>query len=163
MIERTLIIIKPDAVRRQLIGEILGRFEKACLKIIALKMVKPNDQTITQHYTEDIAKRRGAHVRQKLVNDFQGRPVVAGVIEGVGAVEVVRKLVGETEPHKASPGTIRGDYGHYNFTYADTNNVALPNVIHASANPEEAKREIAIWFAPEEILEYSSIHELNHG
>ncbi|MBI4144058.1 nucleoside-diphosphate kinase [Candidatus Woesearchaeota archaeon] len=159
MLEHTLVLIKPDGVRRHLIGEILARLEKACLKIVAMKMVIPSPEIINTHYSEDIAKRRGEHVRKKLVNDFSNRPVVAVVFEGVSAIEVVRKIVGDTEPKKALPGTIRGDYGHYSFDYADVKNIALPNIIHASGNKQDAEREISIWFSKSELCSYKSIHE----
>ena len=130
MIERTLVLVKPDGVERGLIGEILQRFEKRGLKIVALKMVKVDKDFAEQHYTEDITKRRGQHVRDALLNYVIEGPVVAMVIEGVHAVENVRKIVGDTEPKVALPGTIRGDFAHGSNSYAD-----IKKADHTQFNP----------------------------
>src|SRR3989338_4001362 len=98
MIERTLVIIKPDGVERCLSGRILARFEDAGLKIVGLKMVHVDKVVAMKHYTEDLAKRRGVHVRKMMVDFISSGPVVVAVLEGVGAVEVVRKMTGDTEP-----------------------------------------------------------------
>ena len=110
MIERTLIVIKPDGVERQLTGRILSRLETTGLKIIGLKLVKIDKKMAMRHYTEDLAKRRGAHIRTIMIDYISAGPVVAAAIEGVDAIEVVRKLTGDTEPRTALPGTIRGDF-----------------------------------------------------
>lgn len=163
MKEHTLVLLKPDAIKRQITGEIISRFEKAGLKIVALKLVKPSKKIINAHYGEDIAERNGPHVRQKLINDFSDQPIIAMIIEGVHAIEVVRKMVGGTEPKDAPPGTIRGDYSHHSRAFADSINAALANVVHASGNKEEAKKEINIWFTDKEIIEYTTLNELYHG
>lgn len=158
MIERTLVLVKPDGVERGLIGEILQRFEQRGLKIIALKMVRVDRKFAEQHYTDDITKRRGQHVRDALLVFLIEGPVVAMVIEGVNAVENVRKIVGDTEPKTASPGTIRGDFAHVSYGYADTKKTAIRNLIHASSG-SDAPQEIALWFKKEEIYTYPNVHD----
>jgi nucleoside-diphosphate kinase len=90
---------------------------------------------------------------------MQEGPVIAMVLEGVGAIAVVRKMVGTTEPKGALPGTIRGDYAHVSFNHADSIDSAVPNIVHASADPEEAKEEIGHWFSDSELFEYRTLHE----
>src|SRR5690349_19119815 len=114
-IEQSLVLLKPDAIDRGLIGEILQRFERVGLKIAGLKMVWPKPEHAAQHYTEDLAKRRGQAVRDLMIDMLTSGPVVAVVLEGVEAVEQVRKMVGTTEPKAAAPGTIRGDFSHVSF------------------------------------------------
>lgn len=150
--ERTLVLLKPDAVDRGLVGEILNRFEKVGLKIAGMKMVQADEQIAKKHYTEDLAQRRGEHVRNMMIQMLVSGPVVALCLEGVEAMELVRKMVGATEPKSAQPGTIRGDYSHMSFKHADENKVGISNLIHASSSVEEAKTEIDIWFAPNELL-----------
>ncbi len=159
MIERTLVLLKPDAVQRTLVGEILTRFEKAGLKLVGMKMVWVDQEFAKKHYTEDISQRRGEFVRTKLLNFLVQGPVVALALEGVAAVEVVRKLVGGTESMKAQPGTIRGDYSHMSYQYADAQNKALPNLVHASATLPEAQQELSLWFTPKEMHSYKTVHE----
>jgi len=159
MIEKTLVLIKPDAVQRGLVGEITTRFEKAGLKIIGMKQVWANEDFAKQHYTEDITKRRGEFVRNKLISSLHSGPVVALCLEGVKAISLVRKMVGDTESSKAAPGTIRGDYSHMTFDYCDTKGIALPNVVHASGNEEDAKQEIKVWFKNGELHSYRIPHE----
>lgn len=159
--ERTLIIFKPDAVQRGIVGEILSRFEKVGLKIVAAKMLKPDYDHYFHHY-ENIGKmisRRGQKAFDVTLEMMNLGPVIAFVLEGVEAISLVRKMVGETEPKKALPGTVRGDYAHMSFIHADKNDIGVPNIIHASGNEEEAKAEIAHWFSENEIFEYETIHE----
>ena len=144
MIEMTLILVKPDGVKRCLVGNIVTRFENAGLKIIGLKMVWCDKDHALRHYTEDITMRRGQFVRDKLVAFLIEGPVVAVCLEGIDAVEVVRKIVGSTEPKTAPPGTIRGDFAHMSIARADDIKKGLPNLIHASGNKEEAKSEISL-------------------
>lgn len=161
MTERTLIIFKPDAVQRGIIGEIITRFERTGLKMIAAKMLNPDYEHYHKHY-EDIGKmisRRGDKAFQMVLELMQSGPVFAMVWEGVEAVEVVRKLVGPTEPKSAPPGTIRGDYAHISFTHADEASVGVGNIVHASGDPAEAKEEIMHWFKEEEIYEYNTTAE----
>jgi nucleoside-diphosphate kinase len=159
--ERTLIILKPDTVQRGLVGEILTRFERTGLKIVATKMLQPSYDHFYHHY-ETIGKmvsRRGQKAFDVTLAMMQEGPVVAFVLEGVEAVSLVRKMVGTTEPKSASPGTIRGDYAHVSFAHADTEDLGIPNIIHASGDPDEARLEIAHWFSDSEIYEYKTVHE----
>lgn len=150
-IQRSLVLLKPDALNRGVIGEIIHRFERVGLKIVGLKMVVSSEETAKKHYTEDLAIRRGENVRQLMVDMLMSGPIIAIVLEGVEAVYVVRKLVGETEPKSAAPGTIRGDFAHVSFKHADAKNAGVFNLIHASGNPEEAETEIDVWFDENEI------------
>ncbi len=139
--ERTLVLVKPDAVIRGLIGEVVSRFEKKGLKIIGMKMMSLDEKTLDEHYS---------HLRDKPF--FQGikefmmsAPVVAMVLEGEGAVDEVRRIAGATRPWEAEPGTLRGDFA-----------LGLPaNIIHASDSPETAEEEIRRFFKPEEIFQWS--------
>lgn len=161
LIQRTLILFKPDAVQRGIVGKILTRFERVGLKIIGTKMIFPNKEHYHKHY-EGIGKmvtRRGEKAFDMALEFMTQGPVIAMVLEGVESVELVRKLVGGTEPKSALPGTIRGDYSHMSFGYADEHNVGIPNLIHASGSVEEAKQEIEHWFADHEIYDYHSPRE----
>lgn len=161
LIQRTLILFKPDAVQRGIVGEILTRFERVGLKIIGTKMIFPNKEHYHKHY-EGIGKmvtRRGEKAFDMALEFMTQGPVIAMVFEGVEAVELVRKLVGGTEPKTALPGTIRGDYSHMSFGYANEHNVGIPNLIHASGSVEEAQQEIAHWFSDFEIYDYTSPRE----
>lgn len=155
MIQRTLVLLKPDALDRGIAGEIITRFEKVGAKIVGLKLLVSEKDTAMRHYTDDLAKRRGEKVRQLMIEMLMSGPVIAIALEGVDIVEVVRKMVGETEPKSAAPGTIRGDYAHVSFAHADEKGMGVFNLIHASGNPEEAEAEIGVWFRPEELVEYS--------
>lgn len=161
MIERTLILIKPDGVERSLTGKILARFEEAGLKIVAMKMLRIDRKMAMRHYTEELARRRGEHIRNIMLDYISAGPVVAAVIEGVGAIEVVRKMTGDTEPRAAMPGTIRGDFTHMSYKYADSRKAPVKNVIHASSDKEDAKREIELWFGKNEIHSYKSVHDIH--
>lgn len=160
MIEQTLVLLKPDAVKRGLMGRIVSRFEDAGLKVVGAKMVLINEEFGKKHYY-DIAQRRGEKVLQVLLKFMTTGPVLALCLEGVNAVENVRKLVGGTEPKSALPGTIRGDFAHVSFAYADGQNKAIENLIHASGNVEEAKQEIALWFKAEELHSYKTAQEVH--
>ncbi len=163
MIERTLILLKPDSVRRGLVGEILSRFERAGLKIVAMKMQWVDEEFAKKHYREeDIVPRRGEQVWRNLLSFITEGPVVAAVLEGVEAVEVVRKMCGSTEPKKAAPGTIRGDYSHHSFALSDEKGTAVRNVIHASSSKEDAELEVKVWFKPEEIHSYKRWDQPEH-
>ena len=159
--ERTLIILKPDAVKRGLSGEILSRFERAGLKIVGAKMLSPDYEQFFKHY-EGISKmvsRRGKEAFDVTLEMMQEGPVIAFVLEGIGSVALVRKMVGDTEPQKALPGTIRGDYAHMGFDYANKEGIGVPNVVHASGNVEEADQEISHWFSDSELFDYKTVHE----
>jgi nucleoside-diphosphate kinase len=139
--ERTLIIVKPDAVQRGLIGPILGRLEARGLKLVGLKLMAVSEALARQHY----AVHEGKPFFDGLIRYITSSPVVVGVFEGRDAVAVVRATVGATNPVAAAPGTIRGDW-------------ALEigrNLIHASDSPETAASEVALWFRPEELVSYS--------
>src|SRR3989344_3706711 len=159
--ERTLIIFKPDTVQRGIVGEILSRFEKAGFKIVGAKMLKPDQKHYFHHY-ENIGKMISRH-NQKIfditVEMMSEGPVIACVLEGVEAVAFVKRMVGATESKSALPGTIRGDYSHMSFAHADREDVGLPNLLHASGDPAEAKLEIAHWFAESELFDYETAHE----
>jgi len=163
VIEQTLVLIKPDGVRRGLVGEILFRFERVGLKVVALKVLKVDRSFAEKHYTyEDIAVRHGEEVRERLLKYITEDPVVAMVLEGSSCVEVVRKLTGATEPREAAPGTIRGDHCHHSYYHCSVPGKAVHNIIHASATPEEAVKEVALWFSPEEFVSYRRSDEDEH-
>jgi nucleoside-diphosphate kinase len=155
-IERTLVLLKPDAVTRGLVGRVLARFEDALLKIVASKMVWMDPDLTRQHYF-DLEERFGPTVYNLMAEFMQTGPVLALVLEGVEAVACTRKLVGPTYPDQAAPGTIRGDYAHQSRAYANANGIAVANLVHASANTAEAKREIDVWFAEGELHGYQTL------
>ena len=158
-IEKTLVLLKPDAVERGLIGRIIGRFEDAGFKIVAIKMVQIDKKMAEAHYDEEIAIRHGKHIREYNISFLASGPVLAIVIEGINAIENVRKFCGSTEPKSALPGTIRGDFSHMSLEHGNSMKQVIKNVIHASADKEYAEKEIKLWFLPEEINEYQSVHE----
>lgn len=157
-VERTLVLLKPDAVARGLIGRVLARFEDAGLKVVASKMVWMDADLTRRHYF-DLEDRFGPAVYNSMATFMQSGPVLALVLEGVGAVACTRKLVGSTYPDQAPPGTIRGDFAHMSQAYANEHGIAVANLIHASGNREEAALEIDVWFAKDEIFEYPSAFE----
>ncbi len=161
MIERSLVVLKPDAVKRGLMGRILSRFEDAGLKVVGAKMVLVDEHFGNKHYEEigKLASRRGETVLKVMLKFMTSGPVFAVCVEGVNAVDNVRKIVGGTEPKSALPGTIRGDFSHVSFAHADKEGKAIENLIHASGSTEEAKQEIALWFKPEELHSYKTVHE----
>jgi len=137
-VERTFVLLKPDAVARRLAGEILGRFEAKGLKIVGMKMLKVTPELSRQHYVEHVTK--GFY---PLLEEFiTSGPVVALVLEGPGAIAVVRTMLGPTNGREAAPGTIRGDYGLSRQM----------NLVHGSDGPDAATREIGIYFRPEELV-----------
>ena len=132
-VQRTLVILKPDAVQRGISGEILARFERRGLRIAAIRLVKVERSLAEKHYEVH----KGKFFYEDLVKMISASPVVAFVLEGPNAIAVVRTMVGATRPHEAAPGTIRGDYAL----------VGLRNLVHASDAPETAASEIKLWFA----------------
>lgn len=158
--EQTLVLLKPDAVQRGIMGRVIQRFEDAGLKIIAARMVWADKKTASEHYS-DVAKRRGKKVFNYNVGFISEGPVLALVIEGIEAVEAVRKIVGSTEPKSAPPGTIRGDFAHISFSWSDKKKKVVRNIIHASSSVSDAAKEIAIWFRPDEIHSYKTANELH--
>lgn len=181
--ERTVVIIKPDGVKRGLVGEIITRFEKTGLKIVALKLVQPTKEHYQAQYpnsrqylsqlgnktleaykqysmnpkkelgTSDRFK-IGQKVKQWLVDFMSSGPVAAMIIQGPHAVDNVRMIVGPTLPVFAPPGTIRGDFSGDSPAFANTAKRAVKNLIHASGNLKEAEEEVNLWFTPEEIHDY---------
>jgi len=139
-VQRTLIILKPDAVQRAIVGELIARFERRGLRIAAMRLAKVDRGLAEKHY--EIHK--GKFFYEDLVKTISAAPVVAAVLEGPNAIPVVRAMVGATRPHEAAPGTIRGDYAL----------VGLRNLVHASDAPETAATEIALWF-PDGVVAYS--------
>lgn len=160
-LEQTLIVFKPDALQRGLIGEILTRFERVGLRIVGTKMLSPDTAHYQTHY-EDIGKlrtRAGERIFDITLEMMNAGPVIAMVLEGVESVALVRKLVGTTEPKSSAPGTIRGDFSHMSYAYADNQGKGIPNLIHASGDPAEAEREIKHWFSESELFDYEALHE----
>jgi nucleoside-diphosphate kinase len=181
--ERTLIIVKPEAIQRHLIGEIITKFEKRGLKLVAAKLVAPDVEQVRRHYPGDEAwlissgtktlenyKAKGIDpgktarelalmTQEKLLRHLSDRPVLATVWEGPHAVILGRKTAGATNPLVADIGSIRGDYGTDSYEAADELERALHTLIHASGSVDEAKAEIKVWFTPEEILAYDLIDE----
>lgn len=182
--EKSLIIIKPDGVQRSLIGEIIKRIERVGFKLIALKFEIPTKEKAVEHYTIDphwvlktgekalLANQKrgedisgidpllyGGTILHKLQNYITSGPVVVMVWQGAHVVEVVRKLVGSTEPKSSDVGTIRGDFVHDSYEIANIENRSVKNVLHASSSVEDAEKEIAVWFGPEELISYRLIAE----
>lgn len=157
-IERTLVLLKPDALTRGLIGRIIQRFEDALLKVVGVKMVWMDDDFTRQHYS-DLEERLGAEVYNITASFMQQGPVVALVLEGVDAIKTVRKIAGTTYPNEAQPGTVRGDFAHQTKAYSIANDTVVANLVHASGNPEEAKQEVELWFRPDELHSYQILAE----
>ncbi len=179
--ERTLVILKPDAVQRAITGEIVTRFERAGLKIVGMKMMIPEMELLRNHYPDDLIPIVGNKTKQDWDNygieysesveeigkmiveatrDFmKSAPVIALVLEGGHAVEIVRKMVGNTGPKDSPPGTIRGDYAHLSLGRASLRKKGAANIVHASGSVEEAKHEIAMWFDDNELFSYKTVHE----
>lgn len=138
MYERTFVMIKPDAMARGLVGEIISRFEKKGLKMVAAKLLKMDENMASKHYSEHIGK----PFYEALVSFITSGPVLAMVWEGENAIKAVRKIVGKTDPHEAGPGTIRGDMAA----------ITRMNLVHASDSAESATREISLFFRDYEII-----------
>ncbi|MBR9675681.1 nucleoside-diphosphate kinase [Candidatus Woesearchaeota archaeon] len=155
LIERTLILLKPDALQRSITGKIISRLEDAGLKIVGMKMVWVDKEFSREHYAE--------HVEKPFYKGLEALitmgPVIAMAIEGVEAIETVRKMVGATEPKSSLPGTIRGDYAHVSYGHADKHGIGIKNLIHASANTEDAKKEVSLWFEDKEMHSYDTVHD----
>lgn len=141
--ERTFVMIKPDGVQRGIIGEVISRFEKVGLKIVAMKFVHVDADFSKKHYNEHVDKPFYPGLEDMITSG----PVVAMVLEGANAIAQVRKMVGSTEPAQSAPGTIRGDYAHITYARADATGGKMPNIIHASDAPETAEKEVSLWFS----------------
>jgi len=188
-VERTLVIIKPDAMQRGIIGDIIQRFEKVGLKMIGAKMLVADRELADKHYPKDREafivgmagktlenykelgmdpmedfgtddpKEIGLKIQSWLVDFLISGPVFAFVLEGPHAIEVVRKLAGFTLPSKAAPGTIRGDYSFDSSSMANLAKRPIRNLLHASGDAEEAAFEINLWFRDNELYEYDTVHQ----
>lgn len=182
--EQSLVLVKPDGVQRGLIGETIKRYEQCGLKLVAIKMVIPSKEAALAHYSVDpewamktgtksiegwkakgltpptddpVALAEG--VRKQLVTFLSSGPVVAMVWQGMNVIGVIRKITGGTEPLTSVPGTIRGDYTIDSYQASDVDKRAVRNIIHASGSVDEAQKEIALWFKPEEVLSYRLVSE----
>jgi nucleoside-diphosphate kinase len=158
--ERTLVLIKPDGVVRNLAGKIITRFEDAGLKIVGLRMVWADEKLGGEHYRKDIEEKHGKRVREGLIEYIKEGPVIAMVLEGVEAIKNTRKIVGSTYPNESAPGTIRGDFAHVSKDFANENEVNVRNLIHASSDKEDAEIEIPLWFKEEELHSYKTVHDI---
>ncbi len=156
-IERTLVLLKPDAVQRALIGRIIERLENVGLKIVGMKMAWIDSDFSKKHYAPHVDKPFYKFLEKTITEG----PVIAMVIEGVHAIEIVRKLTGPTEPRKAMPGTIRGDFAMHSQEHADSKGSAIKNLIHASDSVESANTEIHLWFSDKELHTYKTVHEIH--
>jgi nucleoside-diphosphate kinase len=181
--EQTLVIIKPDAVQRGLIGDIISRIERTGLKITALKLIVASEDVLWQHYNKDDAwfiakgtiaiesrKAQGLPIEKEAIEygkdilraniEFMtSGPVIAFVVQGNQSVGVVKKLVGGTEPLTSDVGTIRGDYTVDTYSLANSSSRAVRNLLHCSDKVEEAEREIQLWFSESEIVKYRLANE----
>jgi len=183
--EQTLVLVKPDGVQRGLIGEVIKRYEKCGLKLVALKMLIPTKELTLEHYSTDPdwAIKTGTKsfeayqakglpmpgkdpvefaegIRKKLTQFMSSGPVVAMVWQGMSAVAIVRKITGSTEPLASIPGTIRGDYTIDSYSSSDLDGGrAVRNIIHSSGSVDEASKEIPIWFDKKEVIQYRLVSE----
>lgn len=181
--ERTLVIIKPDGVQRGLIGEILSRFERTGLKFTAFKFVVPTSAQCIEHYHKDEAwflrkgnriiddlKAQGLPIEKEameygreiidtVVKFMTAGPVLAFILEGNQSVAITTKITGSTEPSTSDVGTIRGDLTVDSYGHSAYQNRAVRNLIHCSESPEEAEREIKVWFSEDEIIAYKTAQE----
>lgn len=184
--EKTLVIIKPDGIQRSLVGEIVKRYERTGLKLIAMKMVMPAEDMAVKHYydvggdewIEEVGRKaRAAYEKKGQESPYKDNkengwavlkanarylssgPVLAMILQGAGAVALVRKITGSTEPLSSDVGTIRGDFTLDSYALADIDQRSVRNLIHASGTVKEAEQEIGIWFKPEEVLDYNHIEE----
>jgi nucleoside-diphosphate kinase len=183
MMERTLVIIKPDAVQRGIVGDITHRFEKVGLKLAAMKMLFATKEQLEEHYYKDDEwlirvgkgviknknypkdydpKKAGQEIVDSLMDDMKLSPVIAMVIEGHNAINVVRKLTGSTNIEEALPGTIRGDYSHDTYGLANVSDRPIITIIHASGDLPDAEKEIKIWFPNNEIFDYEKMDAAWH-
>jgi nucleoside-diphosphate kinase len=154
-VETTFVALKPDAVKRGIVGDVITTLEEAGFKISGLKMVQATDQLLEEHYSEHVDK----PFYEGLAEYMKDGPIVAMAVEGVHAVENLRKIVGDTSAKDAHPATIRGRFAHMSMEHADEAGRFYKNIVHASATPEEAEKELGIWFSDEELYDYSHAHE----
>ena len=181
--ERTLVLLKPDAVQRSLMGEVIRRIERTGLKFVAFKFLVANRDQLVRHYNKDDAwflskgtrvledrKAHGLPVEKEaieygreiidlIVHFMTAGPILAFVVQGNESVAVVKKLVGATEPKTSDVGTIRGDYTVDSYDHSSVQNRAVRNLVHCSESSSEAEREIAVWFKEDEIVKYKLLQE----
>lgn len=174
-------IVKPDGVQRGLLGEILGRFERAGLKVVGMKFIWPDSEQVGRHYTDDesylcgvgekalanakakniemneTALEIGQRVREANMRYLSTGPVLVMALQGNTAIDAVRSMIGGTNPLTADIGTIRGDLTIDDFAQADEEKRAVRNLMHASSEPEEAEREIQLWFSEDELYDYETV------
>lgn len=158
-VERTLVLLKPDAVVRGFAGKIISRFEDAALKIVGVKM-KQMDAEFTRRHYSDLEERLGADVYNVAATFMQQGPVIALVLEGFDAIATVRKIIGSTYPNEAVAGTVRGDFSHYSKAASVTSGKAVANLVHASGNKDEAEQEVDLWFDKDELYDYRTLAEI---
>jgi nucleoside-diphosphate kinase len=181
--ERTLVLIKPDGVERAIIGKIITKFEDAGLKVVGMKLLKADEETVGKHYVYDekwlfsVGEKTkksmrekgvemketeleiGKRVRNFLMKDLTRSPIVALVLEGYYTTEVARKIAGATQPKTAEPSSIRGMYASDNYELADALKRPVRNVVHVSESKEIAEKEITLWFKDSELLDYRRADE----
>ncbi|MGB8815832.1 MAG: nucleoside-diphosphate kinase [Minisyncoccia bacterium] len=182
--EKTFVIIKPDGIQRSLIGEVVKRFERVGMKLVAMKMLVPSAEIVERHYTNDPEWLRkvgektiegykaknitppsddpienGKNVLRRLSIYMKSGPIVLMVWQGAHAVKIVRKIIGSTEPLNSDVGTIRGDFVMDSYILSGADDRSVRNIVHASGSPSEAEDEIKIWFDQKEILNYHLIQE----
>lgn len=181
--ERTLIAIKPESIQRQIIGQLITKFERRGLKLLACKLVAPTKEQVKKHYPDDEEwyvssgtktwenyKKRGIEpsatpvelakrTRRRLIDHLADRPLLLMVWQGPHAIDLGRKTAGSTNPLEADIGSIRGDYSTESYELADGIERAIHTLVHASGSVEEAEKEIKIWFKSDEILDYDLITE----
>lgn len=182
--ERTLVVIKPDGIQRNLIGEIIKRYERSGLKLVGIKMLVPTEDFIRKHYTLDPEwfvktgtktiesyRKKGKKppfedplkiteiVLNNLVRFMTASPLVAMVWQGVHAVGIAKKITGGTEPLTSELGTIRGDFTIDSYELSDIDSRAIRNLVHCSGNKEDAEKEVVFWFKSEELFNYRLINE----
>ena len=178
--EKTLILIKPDAVQRSIVGKIIERIENTGLKIVGMKMVQPTEELALAHYPLDEKWAKNVFDKTKAAYDKEGKqleykdhidlgktiqswlvdfiresPIIALAVEGPHSIEIVRKMIGSTEPRQAIPGTVRGDFASVDsYAIADVKKRVLRNLVHASDSVENANRELGVWFSESELHNY---------
>ncbi len=182
--ERTFVIIKPDGIQRNLIGEIIGRYERIGLKLVAMKMLVPTADMVSKHYTLDPGwfdavgqksikgfldkgltpptndpQKLAEDILNRLVKYLTSGPVIAMAWQGAHAVKIVRKITGGTEPLTSDVGTIRGDFVLDSYQMSEFDNRSIRNLVHASGSVKEAEDEILHWFTPAEVVDYRIISE----
>lgn len=183
MKQKTLVLIKPDAILRGITGQIIERFERVGMKIIGMKMIQAPRETLEKHYFKDekwlkekgeLFKKKlnmpedtnpieaGKMIVESLIKDMQLSPIIAVILEGHNSIHTVKRLTGPTNIDEALPGTIRGDFSHDTYGLANTSNRPLLTIIHATDDEKESQKEIDFWFSPDEIHSYEKPEDSVH-